>query len=118
MPSSEAKMTTVGIKDSKSNYLIFEFKLKYIGEEENVCIYQITGASNNPTVKTGELFLNKTTNQITLSFLKTSASGRGDFSLTCILTKNGKNIWSGSEIQQRDPPVGECSVITKFSFSK
>jgi hypothetical protein len=118
MPCSEAKMTIIGIKDSKSNYLIFEFKLKYKGEEENVCIYQITSSSNDPTVKTGELFLNKTTNQITLSFLKTSPSGRGDYSRTCILTKNGNNSWSGSEIQQRDPPAGECGVVTKFSFVK
>ena len=115
MPCSEAKMTRVGINATAPTTL---FNLKYVGEEENVCIYQITGASNDPTVKTGELFLNKTTNQITLSFLKTSASGRGDYSLTSILTKNGKNNWSGSTIHQRDPPVGECGVVTKFSFVK
>jgi hypothetical protein len=114
MPFSEAKMTRVGINSTAPTTTL---KLKYLGEEENVCIYEITGSSNDPTVKTGELFLNKTTNQITLSFLKTSASGRGDFSLTSILTKNGNNNWSGSTIQQRDPPVGECAVVTKFSFS-
>jgi hypothetical protein len=115
MPCSEAKMTRVGINVTIPTTF---FNLKYIGEEENVCVYQITGSSNDPTVKTGELFLNKTTNQITLSFLKTSEPDRGDFSLTCILTKNGKNNWSGSAIHQRDPPVGICAAITNFSFVK
>ena len=116
MPFSVAIMTRVGINVTIPTTL---FNLKYIGEEENVCIYQITGSSNQPNVKTGELFFNKTTNQITLSYLKTSASsGRGDYSLTSILTKNGKNNWSGSEIHQRVPPVGECAAVTKFSFVK
>ena len=115
MPFSEAKMTRVGINSTAPTRTL---KLKYLSEEDNVCIYEITGSSTDPTIKTGELFLNKTTNQITLSYLKTSESGRGDYSYTFILTKNGKNNWSGSQIVQRDPPVGECGVITKFSFVK
>jgi hypothetical protein len=113
MPFSEAKMTRVGINITRPITIL---KLKYVGEEENVCIYQIS-SPNEPSL-IGELFLNKTTNQITLSYLKTSAAGRGDFSSTCILTKNGKNNWSGSIVFQYDPPVGECGVVTKFSFVK
>jgi len=118
MPYSEAKMTRVVINSNTPYSRMETLKLKYRGKEENVCIYQITGASTTPAIKTGELFLNKTTNQITLSYSITSSSGRGDYSVTCILTKNGKNNWSGSLIEQRDPPVGECGVVTNFSFVK
>jgi hypothetical protein len=115
MPFSEAKMTRVGINSNNPTQTL---KLKYIGEEENVCIYQITGSSTNLTVQNGELFLNKTTNQITLSYFAISQKSGDEYSITCILTKNGKNNWSGSQIFQRDPPAGECGVVTKFSFVK
>jgi hypothetical protein len=90
--------------------------LKYLGKQENVCVYKITGSPDTKIIS-GELFLNKTTNQITLSYLSDS-SKRNDYSINFILTKNGNNSWSGSQIEQHVPPVGECAAITKFSFSK
>jgi hypothetical protein len=118
MSYSSAKMSRVSIFNSEILEKETIFNLKYLGQQGNVCVYQITGSSNDSLFKTGELFRNKTTNEITLSVLKTSGSGRNDLSLTGILTKNGKNNWSGSGILQFNQPVGECAAITKFSFVK
>lgn len=99
-------------KQIKTNKYIFN--LKYVGTQENVCVYQITN-SKDTQITQGELFLNKTTNQITLCYISV-ALGRSDYAKTCILTKKGNNFWSGSQIESHVPPVGECAAITKFSF--
>jgi hypothetical protein len=124
MPYAAAKMTRVGIQNSGTPAIpvpqvkIETLNLNYVGQVSKVDVYQITGSSNDPLVKTGELFYDNTTEQITLSFLKSSTNGRSDFSKTAILTKNGKTNWSGSLVYQSPLPVGECGAVTSFSFVK
>ena len=103
MPYVAAKMTRVGIQNSSGTPAppIMQVRtdtlnLTYVGQQSKVDVYQITGASNDPLIQNGELFYDNTTEQITLSYLKSSTNGRSDFSITAILTKNGKNNWAGS----------------------
>ena len=124
MPYSAATMKRVGINGSGTGMTgvpqvkTETLNLNYLGQVSKVDVYQITGSSNDPLIKNGELFYDNTTEQITLSFLKSSASGRGDYSVTAILTKNGKTNWSGSLVFQDPLPVGECAAVTSFSFVK
>ena len=115
MPCTSATFESVSINaKNQINTVNYTLNLKYLGKSRNVCVYQITDSPDFGILE-GELFLNKTTNQITASILVDSSKS-DDNSRTFILTKNGKNSWSGSYIQQRVLPVGECGAITKFSF--
>jgi hypothetical protein len=117
MPCTSATFERVKI-NSENNIQTdrWSLDLKYLGKQSNVCVYKITGSPDSPLIS-GELFLNKTTNQITLSYLIDAVS-RDAYSINFILTKNGNNSWSGSQIEGHVPPVGECAAITNFSFVK
>jgi hypothetical protein len=123
MPYAAAKITRVGIQNSGTPAIPVPqvktetLNLNYLGQVSKVDVYQITG-SNDPLIQNGELFLDNNTEQITLSYLKSSTNPGPDYSLTAILTKNGKTNWSGSLVYQSPLPVGECGAVTSFSFVK
>ena len=122
MPYAAAKITRVGIQNSGTpatpilQVITKQLNLNYEGQVSKVDVYQITGSSNDPLIKNGELFYDNTTEQITLSYLRSSPYGRNDFSVTAILKKNGINNWSGSLVDQYPLPVGECGDAFTFSF--
>jgi hypothetical protein len=122
MPYAAAKMTRVGLSNSGTSSISVPqvktetLNLNYVGQVSKVDVYQTTGSSNDPLIKNGELFYDNTTEQITLSYLRSSTSGRSDYSVTAILKKNGINNWSGSLVFQSPLPVGECADAFTFSF--
>jgi len=121
MPCTSAIFERVTLrKENQISNEKYTLNLKYLGTQSNVCVYLITGSPDiipGGSIKSGELYLNQTTNQITLSYIFDSAI-RNDFEVYFILTKNGKNSWSGSQTEVHNPPEGECGAITKFSFVK
>ena len=124
MPYAAAKITRVGIQNSGTPATpILQVKtetlnLNYVGQVSKVDVYQLTGSANDPLIKNGELFYDNTTEQITLSYLKSSTDPGPDYSLTAVLKKNGKTNWSGSLVYQSPLPVGESGAVTSFSFVK